>query len=222
MDGIHDMGGMHGFGRVDLSQDEPFSKANWRARMFGMELSYTQPGGFNVDWLRHVMECMPPALYLSSEYYDRWYWRDVGVLVNAGWVTIDELKSGKATRRPAGQDEPLSPESVPMILHQGLDNRRPEPRAPAYKPGDPVRAKTHGSPGATRLPGYLRGHVGVVEAYRGCFVLPDANAHGEERADPLYSVRFSAQELWGDVKSPGDLMLADLWESYLEPTNAGR
>ena len=62
---------MHGFGSVDASPKKLLSITDWPARMLGIELSYTQPGGFNLDWMRHVMECMPPAAYLSSEYFDR-------------------------------------------------------------------------------------------------------------------------------------------------------
>ena len=166
--------------------------------------------------MRHVMECMPPALYLSSEYFDRWYWREAGILANASWASIDELTTGKAASWPTGRGDPLSPEAVPVMLHQGLDSRRPDAGAPTFKPGDHVRAKYHAPLGATRLPRYVRGHVGTIEAYRGWYVLPDANAHGEDRAEPLYCVGFSAGDLWDDAASPQDMVFADLWESYLE------
>jgi nitrile hydratase beta subunit len=217
MDGVHDMGGMHGFGAIDISHDEPLSRTSWRARMFGIELSYTQPGGFNVDWMRHVMECMPPAAYLSSEYYDRWYWRDVGLLANAGWVGIDELVTVRAASRPAAAEEPLAPEAVSAMLEQGVSSRRPATGIHAFQPGVRVRARFHAPLGATRLPRYIRGHVGVVEAYRGWHILPDAHAHGEDRAEALYCVGFAARELWDDAASPQDMVFADLWESYLEP-----
>jgi nitrile hydratase subunit beta len=211
------MGGMHGFGAVDTSRDEPLSKSSWRARMFGIELSYTQPGGFNLDWMRHVMECMPPFAYLSSEYYDRWYWRDAGLLANAGWVSVDELMTGRAASRPAATGEPLPPQMVSAMLDQGVSSRRPATGTPAFRLGDPVRARFHAPLGATRLPRYVRGHVGVVEACHGWHILPDAHAHGEDRAEALYCVGFAAGELWDDVVSPRDKVFADLWESYLEP-----
>ena len=132
MDGVHDMGGVHGFGAVDPTAELHLSKTDWRARMFGIELFYTQPGGFNLNWLRHVMECLPPAVYLSSEYFDRWYWRDVGILANANWVNTEELKTGKAANRPADAGEPLPPEAVAAILKQGVDSRRAAEGAPAF------------------------------------------------------------------------------------------
>ena len=125
--------------------------------MFGIELSLTQPGGFNLDWMRHVMECMPPAAYLSSEYFDRWYWREVGILTNAGWVSIDELTTGKAATSPADTGDPLPPEALPAMLRQGVHSRRPSAGPPAFKPGDRVRTKFHSPLGVTRLPRYVRG-----------------------------------------------------------------
>jgi nitrile hydratase subunit beta len=217
MDGVHDMGGMQGFGPVDPATDEPLPETDWRSRMFGIELAYTQPGGFNLDWMRHVMECMPPAAYLASEYYDRWYWREAGILVNAGWVTIDELKAGKAASRAPCTGDPVPPEAVSAILMQGIDSRRPPQGNAVFRAGDRVRALFHSPLGATRLPRYLRGHVGTVEQVRGWHVLPDASAHGEERAEPLYCVGFPARDLWDDVTRGGDTVFADLWESYLEP-----
>jgi len=217
MDGVHDMGGIQGFGPVDLSPGPPLLKTDWRARMFGIELSYVQPGGFNLNWMRHVLECMPPSAYLSSGYFDRWYWRDAANLANAGWVGIDELTSGKAAFRPAEAGDAPPPDAVPPILSQGVESRRPSEGLPAFKLGDPVRAKFHSPLGATRLPRYLRGHVGTVEAYHGWHRLPDVSAHREEQAEPLYCVGFLARDLWDDVTSHRDMVFADLWESYLEP-----
>ena len=159
MDGVHDMGGMHGFGAIDISHDEPLSRTSWRARMFGIELSYTQPGGFNVDWMRHVMECMPPAAYLSSEYYDRWYWRDVGLLVNAGWVGIDELVTVRAASRPAAAEEPLAPEAVSAMLEQGVSSRRPAAG---------VRRFSARCPGARQVPRAPRGNPPATLHTRPC------------------------------------------------------
>jgi nitrile hydratase len=48
-------------------------------------------------------------------------------------------------------------------------------------------------------------------------VFPDTNAHGQgEQPQPLYTVRFIAQELWGDSAPSRDCLHVDLWESYLE------
>lgn len=217
MDGIHDMGGMHGLGPLEPTREEPLSKSDWGLRTFCIELSYTQPGGFNVNWLRHMMECMTATAYLTTTYYDRWYWRDAAVLANGDWVSVEELTTGKATSIPEDAGDPVPPEAVSMILEQGLESRRPDEGDPRYGTGDRVRATFHSPLGATRLPRYVRGHVGTVERYHGWHILPDANAHGDARAEPLYCVAFAAQDLWDDAAMGQGTVFADLWESYLEP-----
>lgn len=217
MDGIHDMGGLQGFGPLDLAEDRYLTKDNWRARMFGIELSFTNPGGFSLDWSRHVQECIPPAVYLDIEYYDRWYRAAAAILVDAGWATLDELVSGKAGSLPDAESPPLPPDMVPAIARSDATSRRPAAGPEAFAIGDKVRAKMSSPLGHTRLPRYLRGHVGQVHAFYGWQILPDAAAKGEERAEPLYCVSFLARELWDDVTAPKDRVFADLWESYLAP-----
>jgi nitrile hydratase len=87
---------------------------------------------------------------------------------------------------------------------------------PAFMAGDSVRAKSHGVSGHTRLPGYVRGRRGRIEAFHGAHVFPDANAHGEKRAEPLYTVGFNAAELWPETEGRRDRVFLNLWESYLE------
>ena len=89
--------------------------------------------------------------------------------------------------------------------------------APAFAVGHRVRARSLNPTGHTRLPRYVRGHVGVVERQHGAHVLPDSNAHGlGEDPRHLYSVRFHARDLWGPEARAGDSVSLDLWESYLE------
>jgi nitrile hydratase beta subunit len=217
MDGVHDMGGMHGFGPVDPRVDHVPSKSDWRGRMFGIELSFTFPGGFSLDWIRHVAECIPPAAYLEIEYYDRWYRGAAAILVNAGWASLEELEIGKATTVPAGVGPPLPPQAVSTILRDGMDSKRPAAGPAAFSVGDTVKAKLASPLGHIRLPRYVRGHIGQIEALYGWHALPDAGAAGEERAEPLYNVSFLAHRLWDEVTSPSDRVCVDLWESYLEP-----
>ena len=59
--------------------------------------------------------------------------------------------------------------------------------------------------------------VSVVTRLDGEWSIPDIEAHSPERVpETLYSVRFTAEELWGDVQS-GVSVNVDLWDSYLEP-----
>ena len=90
--------------------------------------------------------------------------------------------------------------------------------APRFAVGDRVRARTLNPTGHTRLPRYVRGHTGVVVLYHGAHVLPDTNAHGAgEQPQPLYTVRFTARDLWGPEAGTTDTLSLDLWESYLDP-----
>jgi nitrile hydratase len=72
-------------------------------------------------------------------------------------------------------------------------------------------------PGHTRLPRYTRGKTGTVIRDLGVFVFPDTNAHFKgENPQHLYSVRFTARELWGAAASPKDSIYIDMWEDYLD------
>jgi nitrile hydratase len=76
--------------------------------------------------------------------------------------------------------------------------------------------------GHTRLPRYVRGRRGVIHRFQGVYVTPDTLAHGQgEQAQPMYSVRFEADELWSASAEPRGAVYLDLWESYLEPAPAG-
>jgi nitrile hydratase len=87
--------------------------------------------------------------------------------------------------------------------------------APLFKPGDMVRTRHLNPAHHTRLPRYLRGHTGEIVACHGAHVFPDSNSRGlGEDPRHLYTVRFSAAEVWGNASR--DVIHADLWEPYLE------
>ena len=113
--------------------------------------------------------------------------------------------------------DPLPPQAVSGLLQHGIDSRRPSRGEAAFKVGERFCTIFHTPLGATRLPRYLRGHVGTVAQVRGWHVLPDANAQGEERAEPLYCDGFRVRDRWDDMTRARDMVFADLWESYLEP-----
>jgi nitrile hydratase len=71
--------------------------------------------------------------------------------------------------------------------------------------------------GHTRLPRYVRAKSGTIDSIHGVFVFPDTNAHFKgENPQYLYSVRFTARELWGEQTAPQDCVYVDLWDDYLE------
>jgi nitrile hydratase len=95
---------------------------------------------------------------------------------------------------------------------------RPVNTPPRFAVGELVRAKKINPAGHTRLPRYARGNAGVIDRIHGAHVFPDSNAHFRgENPQHLYSVRFSARELWGDAAAARDAVYIDLWEDYLEP-----
>lgn len=89
--------------------------------------------------------------------------------------------------------------------------------APRFKSGDRVKARNINPPGHTRLPRYIRGKEGVVHCDHGVFQLPDALAAGQDdRPQHIYSVRFSARELWGAEAPSKDSLYIDLWDDYVD------
>lgn len=112
----------------------------------------------------------------------------------------------------------LTKEMAGEVIRMG-DNFRMEGGAPPrFRPGDRVRARNVHPPGHTRLPRYARGREGVVDRDYGAFIFPDTNAHGQgKKPQHLYSVRFSARELWGDGASGRDFVYIDMWDDYLDP-----
>ncbi|MCL4676446.1 MAG: nitrile hydratase subunit beta, partial [Pararhodobacter sp.] len=133
-----------------------------------------------------------------------------------GLVSAGELAGGNAAPAPAHPRQ-LSPAAVPAALARGGPTDRAIDAAPRYAPGDRVRARRMRPKTHTRLPRYLIGLAGVIEADRGGFVLPDTNAHGlGEQPQRLYTVVFDGREVWGEGAEPGLTISADLWEGYLE------
>ena len=67
------------------------------------------------------------------------------------------------------------------------------------------------------MPRYARGKIGVIDRDHGVFLFPDTNAEFlSEKPQHVYSVRFSARELWGDDAKPQDAVYLDLFDDYLE------
>jgi nitrile hydratase beta subunit len=93
MNGIHDLGGMHGFGSIEPEPDERVFHEPWERRVFGMMMATFAGGQFNVDQFRHAIERMTPAHYLESSYYEHWLAALETLLVENGALTRDELEA---------------------------------------------------------------------------------------------------------------------------------
>jgi nitrile hydratase len=217
MNGAHDMGGMHGFGPVEPQPNEPVFHADWERRVFAVTMATFAPGGWNLDMVRRARENRPPADYLTKTYYELWAAGTETMLLERGLIGADEIAAGRSLRPAKPVRRVLKPAEVAAAVAKGSRTDR-APAAPArFKAGDEVRAKNLNPPTHTRLPRYVRGHVGIIHAVRGCQVFADSNALGREDPQWLYTVRFTARELWGPDGDPSSSVTVDAWESYLEP-----
>ena len=240
MNGVHDLGGMQGFGPVEPERDEPVFHAPWEAVVFAIRRSRSVIRHFTIDEFRHTIERMEPAGYLGSTYYERWLDALVRVLAAKGVVTLEEVEARAAAlagaaeapaERAALASGRAAPPAVPVAPSGGESpvvfvppsSVRPATRAARFAPGDRVVTRSFHPTGHTRLPRYARGKPGVIDRLHGTHVFPDANAHGRgEQPQPLYSVRFEAATLWGESAEPNQRVFLDLWESYLEPAEGRR
>jgi nitrile hydratase len=217
MNGVHDMGGMDGFGQVEPEANEPVFHAEWEGRAMAMMRAMGFAGAWNIDMSRASRENLPPDVYLSSSYYRRWVLGMEDLLVERGLASNDELKAGHALHPAKALKRKLTPDLVERTLTRGSFKR--DPQAPArFKPGDRVRMKNIHPTTHTRLPRYVRGHFGVIERLHGVHVFPDTAVLGQgDNPQWLYTVRFEARELWGDDADPTVKTSIDAFEPYLEP-----
>ncbi|MEM7411385.1 MAG: nitrile hydratase subunit beta [Myxococcota bacterium] len=208
MDGIHDLGGMVGFGAIDPEGDEPTFHAPWEATAFRINVAaIALLRAYNTDEYRHAIERMEPVHYLQARYYERVLTGATSLLVEKGVLDHADLE------RRAGGRFPLA-----LPVHANADEGRSEPAAPRFAVGDGVIVRRDHKPGHTRAPRYVRGQPGVVVHVAPAFWYPDASAHGlPGRREPTYHVEFEATALWGDAAEPDAPVVVDLWESYLEP-----
>jgi nitrile hydratase subunit beta len=217
MDGVHDMGGMDGFGKVDPEPNEPVFHKRWEGRVMALSRAIRALGAWNIDWDRYGIELLPPHVYLASSYYERWFLRTVQLLVERGLIDADELAAGRALRPGNGLNRAaFTLADVERVMRRGSYGRA-VPAAAQFKIGDRVRAKNIHPRAHTRLPRYARGRVGVVERVRGAHVFPDSVVAGKgEEPQWLYTVRFDAQELWGTDADPTAKVSIEAFEPYLE------
>ena len=218
MNGVHDMGGMHGFGPVIHEPNEPVFHAPWEARVRGMVQLIGAWRLGNIDSGRHSLERLPPVDYLRYSYFEKWFDALVNRMLDAGQITPDELATGRKAKGATVSTPPVIGEAAASMLTSVHSYERTIQAQPKFAAGDQVRARTINPEGHTRLPRYARGRLGIIDRYHGAHVFPDSNAHGKgEAPQPLYTVRFTARELWGDAANAADTVSLDLWEDYLEP-----
>ena len=220
MDGVHDMGGMHGFGPIE--RDERSYHEDWEVRVHGISSASAAPGGGRLS-----LESLEPAIYLGSSYYERWLQARINTLLAAGIMTQQEFDDAVAHYR-ANPDAALpadDPARYEKALEAKVARRRSAPEAvrsassqtPGFAVGDRVVAKTAHPEGHTRLPRYVRGRLGqVIAVYRRQDFQDDAPMGDQAGLQFVYAVRFDGQELWGEQAEKNSSVVLDMWEAYIE------
>jgi nitrile hydratase subunit beta len=215
MNGVHDMGGLHGFGPVIREENEPRFHADWEAHVVAMaDLTESY---YTIDEFRHGIERMQPVHYLHSSYFERWLATIELNLVEKGYLSEGEVDTRMDLLRRQPDVERPTPGSAAVKRAHEQQAASPD-RRPRFAVGDVIVTRNDHPAGHTRLPRYARGKRGVIHQLHGAQVFPDSNAHGRgEDPHVLYNVRFDGRELWGDDADGTLTVYLDLWEPYLEP-----
>jgi nitrile hydratase beta subunit len=218
MNGVHDMGGMHGMGPIVYERNEPVFHTRWEARAFALTLAMGAWRKWNIDASRHSREVIPPAEYLRMSYYEKWIAGLIELSVKSGLVTRAEIASGSPAQDSPAATPPLTAGKVASTLAKGGPASRNVAVEPRFQVGQRVRARNIHPVGHTRLPRYARGKLGAIDRDHGVHVFPDSNAHFlGENPQHVYSVRFAARELWGEQAAPRYAVYIDLWDDHLDP-----
>lgn len=228
MNGIHDMGGLHGFGPIPVEEDEPVFHSRWESRVYAMTQVIDTSGIWNLDEHRHEIELMDAAAYLTAGYYGRWLFAmerllDRKAILRRSEVEqrIGEMAHDAVHPRPLraeGRNWPLPEEQK---IRWGAW-RHEEQVHPRFEVGEKVRVRNLHPAGHTRVTAYTRGRVGSVAVVNPQpWVLPDTRAHNAgENLQPVYTVRFAARELWGPQAEENAWNHIDLSEDHLEQAEA--
>jgi len=219
MNGVHDMGGMHGMGPVVEEKNEPVFHHEWEGRIFAMNLAMGGWRKWNLDAHRHSRELIPPAEYLRMSYYEKWVAGLVELMVQSELTTHAEIESGVPAAGSTKAVPALTADQAVARVTKGAPSRRDLDVAARFQVGQRVCARNIHPLGHTRLPRYARGKSGTIDRDHGVFVFPDANAHFlGEKPQHVYSVCFAARELWGaQAAGEKDSVYLDMWDDYLEP-----
>jgi nitrile hydratase subunit beta len=218
MNGVHDLGGMHGFGPIVRDPNEPLFRTDWEEHVHTIGELLLEHRYVTVDAFRYGIERMEPAHYLRAPYFERWLATIELILIENGLLSDDELDDRTEYFRQYPEATPPGSGVIAPVREVRQKSNAPAPAASRFAVGDTVVARNAHPRGHTRLPRYARGKRGTIQRLHGPQIFPDTNALGlGEHPQPLYNVRFEARELWGESAEPDQVLTLDLWESYLEP-----
>lgn len=217
-DGIHDLGGMHGFGSAVWPGSEGSYHERWEQRVFAtwVVLGAERLGSGSG---RAIREEMAPEDYLRASYYERWLWSNERRLQRGGLIVpgeldawVERLRGGES---PPRREDPGQAGRVLAWVERTSELSQAE--QPRFEPGDRVRVRRMRPVGHTRCPRYVRGAAGVVERVRGADTFPDIGPY-QGPVEPVYAVVFASAELFGPSDEGAWTVALDLYESYLEHT----
>lgn len=215
MNSAHDLGGAHAFGVIpEPAPNAPNFHADWERRVMALTLAMGATASWNIDQSRAARESVPPAQYLSNSYFEIWFDGLQKLMLERGMVSENEIATGISIDPPKVLNKKLLAQDVAQVLTKGSPTERPHTTRPLFSVGQSVACKVMNPEHHTRLPRYVRGKRGLVEAVRGVHVFPDRNAQGFDEAQWLYTVRFNALDLWG-LGTTASAVYVDCWESYL-------
>jgi nitrile hydratase len=220
MNTIADMGGMHGFGPVDIDAEGGPFHHDWEKAVLGLTFATLGAGLYNVDEIRRVTENIEPTRYLAMSYFERWLETAEVLLAEKQVLSPAEIAAGRSAT-PDKATPVVTQEIADAILRFGGTSRVADGPAPLFKRGDRVMARNIHPAHHTRLTRYVRGKCGVIDIDHGVFALPDTNSRGDgPQPQHVYGVRFKARDLWGPDAAPNDTVQIDLFDCYLEPAPA--
>jgi nitrile hydratase subunit beta len=210
-----DLGGQEGHGRVVPEPEGELFHAPWERQALALTLAMGETGAWNLDMSRSARETLPD--YPALSYYELWIKGLEKLLTERGLVGADELDAGRMLHAAHPVSRVLRAADVPAVLARGAPTERPAGAPARFAVGERVRTRATGFDHHTRLPGYARGKIGDVEHVHGVHVFADAHAQGlGEQPQWLYTLVFSARDLWGNDCEPGLSVSIDVWEPYLE------
>jgi nitrile hydratase len=211
-----DLGGASGHGPVLPEPEGELWHAAWEPRVFSITLAMGATGAWNLDMSRAARETLPN--YAELSYYEIWFAGLQRLLAERGLARPDEMAAGRALHPPLAVKRVLRSADVGVALATGSPTLRTSALAPRFDVGQQVRTRSAPVPHHSRLPGYARSKLGVVERRHGVHVFADDHAQGRgEMAQWLYTVAFDGAEVWGKDAAPGLTVSIDAWEAYLEP-----
>ena len=200
---------------VSEPEDERFH-ASWEPRALALTLAMGATGAWNIDMSRAARETLPD--YEDLGYYQIWLEALERLLEERGLATADEIAAGRPLVPPRPVARVLHAGDVATALAKGSPTERAASVPARFAIGARVRMRPQAPDHHTRLPAYVRGHVGTIEKVHGAHVFADTHAQGlGENPQWLYNVVFDEAELWPDRPPQGLRVSVDAWEPYLEP-----